>query len=88
MYYAIWIVLAFLFLIIVRNVKVSTIWDRLLGLNLISTKIIIIIILFASSTGLDYLLDFAIIYAITGFIGTIFIASFMADRIIARKEGN
>ena len=57
-----------------------SVWDRLLGMNLIATKIIILIVLFSSVVDLPFLLDFAIIYALFGFIGTIFIALFLSER--------
>ena len=66
---------------IVKIIAGSSVWNRLLGMNLISTKIILLIIVFASDNDTAYFLDFAIIYAICGFIGTIFLANFMSDRI-------
>lgn len=78
----------FLCIYIVKIVEGPSIWNRLLGMNLISTKIILIIIVFASIYGSGFFLDFAIIYAICGFIGTIFLANFMADRVVADKEAN
>ena len=79
--YLLWIMFAFLSLYVVRIVKGPSIWDRLLGLNLISTKIVIIIIIFASLYETAYLLDFAIVYALLGFLGTIFTARFVLGRI-------
>jgi len=64
-----------------------SVWDRLLGMNLISLKIIVIIILYASISGMTFLLDFAIIYALSGFIGTIFIALFLSERNIRKSRG-
>ena len=61
----------------IRVIIGPSVWDRLLGLNLIASKIIIIIILFAAINEMTFLLDFAIIYAICGFIGTIFLANFV-----------
>ena len=78
--YILWIMLTYLFLYFVRVVMGPSIWDRLLGMNLISTKIIIIIIVFASVHETAYLLDFAIVYTLFGFIGVIFIALFLLDR--------
>ena len=78
--FILWIMLAYLLLYIIRVVKGPSAWDRLLGLNLISTKIIIIIMLFASVHETSHLLDFAIVYAILGFIGTVFIAVFIVER--------
>jgi len=76
--------LAYLSLYFVRIVKGPSIWDRLLGMNLVSTKIIMIIIIFASVHETSYLLDFALVYALFGFIGVIFTALFLLDRA---KEG-
>ena len=64
-----------------------SVWDRLLGMNLINLKIIVIIILYASISGMTFLLDFAIIYALSGFIGTIFIALFLSERNIRKSRG-
>lgn len=55
----------------------SNVWNRLLGLNLVSTKIIILIILYAVIFDLSYMLDIAIAYTLLGFIGIIFIARFV-----------
>ena len=78
--YVLWIMLAYLSLYFVRVVMGPSIWDRLLGMNLISTKIIIIIIVFASINKVAYFLDFAIIYTLFGFIGVIFTALFLLER--------
>jgi len=74
-----WIMTFFLFLYIVRAARGPSVWDRLLGMNLISTKIVLIIILFASVQKTAYILDFAIIYALFGFIGVIFISIFLSE---------
>ena len=79
--YILWVMLLFLSLYIVRIVKGPSVWDRLLGLNLISTKIVIIIIIFASFHETSYLLDFAIVCVLLGFIGTIFISRFLLGRV-------
>jgi multicomponent Na+:H+ antiporter subunit F len=55
-------------------IKGPALWDRLLMMSLASTKIILIVILFASLQETEFLLDYAIIYALSGFIGMIFIA--------------
>jgi multisubunit Na+/H+ antiporter MnhF subunit len=36
--------------------------------------------------GLAFLLDFAIIYALSGFMGTIFIALFLSDRKLGKRR--
>ena len=84
--YVVWIIFAFLALYIVGVIRGPSVWDRLLGLNLISTKIVIIIVIFASFYDTAYLLDFAIVYTLLGFIGTFFIARFLVGRTIKGKE--
>ncbi|MCL2663472.1 MAG: monovalent cation/H+ antiporter complex subunit F [Oscillospiraceae bacterium] len=64
-------------LYVIRAVRGPSVWDRLMSYNLISTKIIVIIIAISSYRELAFLMDFAIIYALTGFIGTIFLALFL-----------
>jgi len=82
-----WVMFVLLALYLIRVLKGPTIWDRLLGMNLISTKIIVVIIVFASLRGTTFLLDFAIVYALMGFISTIFIALFLSERKLGRKRG-
>ena len=60
-----------------RIIKGPSVWDRLLGLNLFSINMIILIVLYALITNLDYLLDIAITYALLGFISIVFIARFI-----------
>jgi len=81
-----WILIGFLFLCFIRLVKGPSIWDRLLGMNIVATKIVVIIIVYASINDTAFLLDFAIIYALSGFIGTIYIALFFAERKRRRKR--
>jgi len=69
-----------------RVIMGPSVWDRLLGMNLILSKTIIIIILFAAIFETTFLLDFAIIYALSGFIGTIFIALFLSERNIKKRR--
>ena len=82
------IILIYLCVYIIKLIEGPSIWNRLLCMNLITTKIILVIIVFASMHDTGYFLDFAIIYAVCGFIGTIFLAAFMSDRIIADKKEN
>lgn len=84
--YVLYCMLLFLFLYIGRAIIGPSIWDRLLAMSIISTKIIIIIVVYASVHEMAYLLDFAIIYALFGFIGIIFIALFLSERSIRKKD--
>lgn len=70
----------FMMLVLLLIWRGPTIWDRLLGMNMISSKLILCIILFAVLTDLPYLIDIAIVYALIGFIGTVFIALFIRQR--------
>jgi len=63
-----------------------SVWDRLLGLNLVLSKTFVIIILFASMNERTFLLDFAIIYALSGFVGTIFLALFLSQRDLKKNR--
>ncbi|MCL2405229.1 MAG: monovalent cation/H+ antiporter complex subunit F [Defluviitaleaceae bacterium] len=80
MYIILGIMLGLLTPYLIRVIIGPSVWDRLLGMNLIMSKTILIIILFASIFETTFLLDFAIIYALSGFIGTIFLALFLSRR--------
>lgn len=79
--YIFFIMLLCILLYIVRVIMGPSVWDRLLGLNLIVSKVIMVAILLASFYDLPYMLDFAVLYTILGFIGTIFVSLYLADRI-------
>lgn len=64
----------------VRILIGPTVWDRLLGFNLLSSKIIMIIVMCAIIFEKNYLLDIALTYALLGFISTLFIARFIKDK--------
>ena len=68
--------LAFLVVSLFLTIKGPSIWDRLLGMDLSFTKVVVIIIVFSSLSETGFLLDYAAIYVLSGFIGTIFIALF------------
>lgn len=57
-----------------------TIWDRLLGFSLFSSKVLVVAILVGQVIGRTYMIDVAIIYGILGFIGTILISRFIERR--------
>lgn len=64
----------------VKVISGPSIWDRLLGFNLFSSKIIMIIILIALLSNQSYLLDIALVYALLGFVGIVFIAGFIQKK--------
>ena len=83
--YILWVMLAFLLLYLGMTIKGPSVWDRLLGMTLISSKVIVMILVFSAFQETAYLLDYAIIYALSGFIGTMFIALYLGNR--KRKRG-
>jgi len=64
----------------VRILVGPTLWDRLIGFNLMSSKLIMIIVLCAIIFEKNFLLDIALTYALIGFVSTLFIARFVRDR--------
>jgi len=82
--YLFWIMLVFLSLYVVMIVKSPNIWDRFLGMGLISTKALIIIIIAASYYETAYMLDIAIACSLLGFVCIIFSANFLMER---KKRG-
>lgn len=63
-----------------RVVLGPTAWDRLLGFNLVATKIVIGIVLLALVSGRSYLLDVAIVYSLIGFVATVLISRFIEQK--------
>ncbi|MEL7659294.1 monovalent cation/H+ antiporter complex subunit F [Acetobacterium wieringae] len=74
------IIAIYIVLVLFRVILGPTIWDRLLGLNTISAKIIMSIVLLALITDQSYLMDAALVYALLGFIGTVLIARFIEKK--------
>lgn len=84
--YVLWAMMLFLFMYILRALIGPSVWDRLLAMTVMSTKVIVIIVVFASVRDRAYLLDFAIIYALFGFICPVFIALFLSEKKSKRKK--
>lgn len=55
----------------------TNVWDKILGFNLFSSKFILIILLYAVVSDLNYLLDLAMVYALLGFVSIVFITRFI-----------
>lgn len=71
---AIGILIGLSLLSVLRLLIGPTVWDRLLGLNLLTSKVIMLLVILAYVLDKTYILDFAIIYGLLGFIGVMFIA--------------
>lgn len=63
--------------ILIRSFMGPTIWDRLLGFNMLSMKIVMSIILLAYILDNSFYLDIALVYVILGFVGTNLIARYI-----------
>lgn len=57
-----------------------TIWDRLLGMNLVTTKIVMSIAVLAVLIDRSFLIDVAIVYSLLGFIASILISRFIEKK--------
>ena len=79
--YPLIIMLAMIPIYIKRLVSGPTMWDRVHATSLISVKILLTIILYASMEDTGYLLDLAVVFALLGFIGVTFTAVFLLERI-------
>ena len=63
-----------------RVITGPTVWDRLHSLNLISVKVLLFIVFYASHLDASYLLDIAIVFLLLGFISIVFTALFYLHR--------
>ncbi len=57
-----------------------TVWDRLLGMNLVTTKIVMSIAVLAVLVERSFLIDIAIVYSLLGFIASVLIARFIENK--------
>lgn len=71
------ILVIYIVIVVVRIIMGPTIWDRLLGFNMISSKIIVSIVILAILLDKSFLLDIALVYAVLGFLSTVLIARFI-----------
>jgi multicomponent Na+:H+ antiporter subunit F len=65
---------------LIRILFGPTVWDRLLGMSLISSKIIVAIVIVAVILERSFLMDIAIIYSLLGFISSVLIARFIEKK--------
>ncbi|MFA7560795.1 MAG: monovalent cation/H+ antiporter complex subunit F [Candidatus Izemoplasmatales bacterium] len=60
-----------------RAIKGPTAEDRIVAINMISTKVTVIIVLIALITSQAFYVDVALVYALLGFIATIGLAKLL-----------
>ncbi len=75
------IVLLFsILLMLVRAIAGPTVWDRILALNAIGTKSVLVVALLGFMTKRPEFLDIALVYAILNFLATIAILKYARTR--------
>lgn len=61
----------------IRVIIGPSLWDRLLGLNLVTSKLLMLIILVAFVKKQTFILDLALVYALLSFMGIIFFSIYV-----------
>ena len=70
--------LLFIFLMIIKMVREKAIYDKMNGLSVINTNIVILILIFGFLDGRpEMYIDIAIAYGILGFVGNIVISRYV-----------
>ncbi|MBE0521316.1 MAG: cation:proton antiporter [Candidatus Methanoperedenaceae archaeon] len=73
----IWVILLSTSLVLYRIIKGPSTYDRMLGVNVIGTKTIIILVLIGYVFERPHFFDIALLYAILNFIATVVIAKYL-----------
>lgn len=64
-------------LVIVHTLKADTIFDRILGINVIGTLVVLILVMLSIASGRMGFVDLAILYALLNFIGIIAVLKYL-----------
>ena len=73
-------------LALVRAFLGPTVWDRILAVNMIGTKTVLIVAVLGFLMGRPEFLDIAILYALINFIATIAVLKFFEYRDLGRAS--
>ena len=65
---------------IIRMITGPTIFDRLLGFNILSVKMVMAMMVYALMTNQSYMLDIAICYMLLSFVSTVLIARYIRTK--------
>lgn len=65
---------------IYKMITGPTVFDRLLAFNILSSKVVMAMVVYALSTSQGYMLDIAITYTLLSFISTVLIARFVRTK--------
>lgn len=92
MYYAVtFALLVTIALALIRAVKGPTLYDRVLAVNMIGTKTVLLLSVITFMLGRPSFLDLALTYALINFIGVMAVLEFFRSRAGAvdpRRDGN
>ncbi len=92
MYYAVtFALLVTLALALIRAIKGPSLYDRVLAVNMIGTKTVLLLSVFTFILGRPSFLDMALVYALINFIGVMAVLEFFRARnetIESSEDGN
>lgn len=77
MMFSLLIAIVFLIYFMLKN---KNIWEQILGMNSITSIIVMIILLYTIYSEVDFYIDTAIVYALLGIVGTLFIVLYVYKR--------
>lgn len=80
MYIIITILIGLILLSALRILIGPTLWDRMLGVNMVASKLMMVLVLYAAYKESAYILDIALTYAVLGFIGIIFMSIYIQGK--------
>jgi multicomponent Na+:H+ antiporter subunit F len=89
MYYAVTIALLItMALALLRAILGPSLYDRVLAMNMLGTKTVLLLSVIAFLFGRPDFLDLALAYALINFIGVLAVLEFFRDRAIRRNSQN
>jgi multicomponent Na+:H+ antiporter subunit F len=80
-------ILVTILLALLRGLLGPTVYDRILGLNMVATKIVLLIAVSGFLTGRPEFLDLGLLYALISFIGLLAVLRFSKYGELGRDEG-
>lgn len=72
---------------LIRAVKGPKLADRIVAVNMISIKSILLIVMIGINIGEDFLIDVALVYALLGFLAVVIFTRFMIQAAFNKEKG-
>lgn len=86
MYYAVtFAILVTMGLALIRAIRGPSVYDRVLAVNMIGTKTVLLLSIIAFLYGRPDFLDLALAYALINFIGVLAVLEFFRNRVLRRN---